>query len=146
MEHNEIRIRILHTLYQRYYGGGVGTYYIPKDITYEAGLDGINDDLILGDIIYLKTKNLLEGLGSTGTMTPAGIMITVSGIDMVEKVMGQSLEEFEKQTKDKTSIKEIEEIKKESTAPNKWRRAWQWASQHPEFLTTIISKVAIFFQ
>lgn len=84
MEHQEIRFRILHTLYQKHYSDQLGHAQQTDKVIEESGLSSINKPDVYGDVVYLKDKGLIKGQSALGYAYPPWITITSYGIDTVE--------------------------------------------------------------
>jgi hypothetical protein len=131
MNHEEIRFRILYTLYQKYYGGQLKRYQNTEEIIKESGLDNIDRNIVLGDITYLKDSCLIVGLGVSGSAHPPHIRINTSGIDRVETFANSSL------NSDHTSLsddlrQEIQQIKSENNITTKIKKVYNFVISRPE--------------
>ena len=91
MEHQEIRFRILSTLYQKHYSEQLGHPQDTEKIIQEAGLNNINKNDVNGDVVYLEDKRLITATKLLGHDYPPSISITSYGIDFVENVVNNLL-------------------------------------------------------
>lgn len=143
MEHDEIRFRFLRVLYEKYYGGHARLPLNPTEIIKEAGLDSINQNLVNGDVIYLRDKGLVNGEYTLGPTLPYYVTISSYGIDTVEMIMKESLQVIE-QNAEGLMNEEIKEIQKEQEPPKKYAKLWSYAKDHPDLIMTIIEKATKF--
>src|SRR5438132_63710 len=132
MNHDEIRFRILHILYEKYYDGGLMRTYSIEDVIKESGLETVERNLVLGDILYLKNKGFVNGDMQLGVPHPTAIGIETFGIDTLENFVTHSMnkiitEDLDIQTKD-----EIEEIRKEESITSKVKKWYNFIISRPE--------------
>jgi hypothetical protein len=115
LSHQGIRFNILHALYQKHYGGQPGHIQITDEIIREAGLNNIDKNLVIGDIIYLKDKHLINGTKTPlGDAYPRWMIITSSGIDFVDNVIARFIEGIENLQVSGQVKSHVKELAKES--------------------------------
>jgi len=136
MSHQEIRFKILHTLYQKYYGGEPANYQPIDSVIAESDLEGVNLNVAHADVIYLRNSNLVEGIGALGQAHPVAIRITNYGIDTVESITEQAL-----QSLSVTDDPEVKRISMEKNPPNRMRKFIDYIKQHPDFVASTLDKI-----
>lgn len=110
MSHEEIRFRILYSLYKKYYQGQIKCWQHIDDVIDDAMLKKADRNLVLGDTTYLADKYLVQvkraGNRKEGALEednearyPEEIRITAGGIDEIESIIDGEVQ------------KEIDEIK-----------------------------------
>jgi hypothetical protein len=87
VHHQEIRYKILFTLYLKHYGEGLGQPYVTNKVIEEAGLEFVEKNMVYGDIVYLKESNQIKGTDALGQPYPYTIIITTKGIDRVDNML-----------------------------------------------------------
>jgi len=132
MNHDEIRFRILHDLYQKYYSGGLLRYYSTDSVIKESGLGDIDINIVLGDVLYLKNKGLIRGMMVIGTAYPIQISIESHGIDTLENFVTRSVNTITSSDLDINSKQEVEEIKKEENVQTKIKKWYNFVISRPE--------------
>jgi hypothetical protein len=85
--HQEIRYRILFTLYLKHYSDQLGHPQVTERVIEEAGLQYVEKTMVFGDIVYLKEGNLIKGMDILGQAYPYTLSITSKGIDKVETMI-----------------------------------------------------------
>ena len=136
MDHQEIRFRILHTLYQKYYGGHIADYHKTEDVITESDLEGIDYDVTCADIVYLKKSRLIEGLGGINMAYPVQIKIENPGFDAVERIVEQGLGKLA--TSDNNELQnEARAISAEKNPPTRARKFLDYIKQHPDSVVLI---------
>jgi len=94
MQHTEIRFRILLFLYEKYYSGKPMHYFSRDTIIKESGLADEEKNLVLGDMLYITSKKLVNATRSIGDPYPTDMYITAQGIDVVHSVVDNSIEDI----------------------------------------------------
>jgi hypothetical protein len=61
MDHKEIRFRVLHCLYLKYYSDQLGHLQPTQHIIEESGLQKINKNEVNGNLMYLSERGYLKG-------------------------------------------------------------------------------------
>lgn len=95
MEHQEIRFRILHTLYQKHYSDQLGHLQQTEKIIEESRLSDASKADKHGDVVYLEGKGLIKGQSALGYAYPPWITITSNGIDVVENTVNTFIRSVE---------------------------------------------------
>ncbi len=75
MQHEEIRYRILFTLYIKHYSEQLGNPQVTNKVIEEAGLEYVEKNMVYGDIVYLKESNLITGMNVLGQPYPYTLII-----------------------------------------------------------------------
>jgi hypothetical protein len=114
MDHNEIRFKILQTLYQKHYSPELEQPQVTEKIIQESGLGDIDKNHVAGDIVYLENKYLIKGMPLIGHIYSPWIKITSSGIDFVEMVIDRFTRNFENENIDNESKSKVRELLKEN--------------------------------
>jgi hypothetical protein len=113
MDHNEIRLKFLHTLYQKHYSPELLQPQVTENIIQESGLGDIDKNHVAGDIVYLEEKGLINGSPVIGHKYSPNVRITVYGIDFIEKVFDKFARNFENGNIDDESKCKVKELLKE---------------------------------
>ena len=145
MDHPEIRFQVLYYLYNKFYGGQTGKHHLVENILQETELKSIDRNLINGDIAYLFSSGLVAGKGTIGNGGyPNSIIITNSGIDLVENVVNEIIANLRKQ-QDTTIVKNEIEIISKSDQKTRTTRVWEYVKAKPELFINIGEKVLRLF-
>jgi hypothetical protein len=113
LDHNEVKLRILLSLYLKRYGGQLGHPQATMKIIQESGLEHFDQNLVHGDIVYLKNGDYVKGMDILGQAYPYTLNITNKAIDLVNDVINSFLD-FLEQLGNKESKTDRQQI--ESTA------------------------------
>lgn len=81
--HSQIRYKILKFLSEKYFAGETHAFFNPQDIIKEVDFSDIPETTVLHEFLYLKQKNLINGLMTIGTTYPRNVSITAHGIDNI---------------------------------------------------------------
>lgn len=87
---------------------------------------------------------MIDGQYVLGATAPMDASITSAGIDTVENILNQSIIELENNPTNEQIIP-IEEIKRESSSPSKFKKMWEYAKDNPELLLNFGEKLARIF-
>ena len=136
IDHQEIRFRILHTLYQKYYGEHIEHYHETEDVITESDLEGIDYDVTCADIVYLKKGRLIEGLYGMNMAYPVQIKIENPGIDAVERIVEQGLGKLAASDNNEFQ-NEARAISAEKNPPTKAQKFLGYIKQHPDSVVLI---------
>ncbi len=120
--HGKLRFKILSALYEFHFAGNVGRFTSSVEIAEQLSSNNEEKKQILADIIYLGDKGYINPQYTSGTYYPRWISIQNSGIDVVDSIFQQSIEELEAVDIDSTAKNEIEEIKNEINKKTKSER------------------------
>lgn len=96
MDHKEIRFRVLHCLYLKYYSDQLGHLQPTEHVIEESGLQRVPKNEVNGNLLYLSERQYLKGEYYLGSVEPAALMITTNGIDYIEEVMNNIISAVEK--------------------------------------------------
>jgi hypothetical protein len=110
MEHQEIRLRLLYSLYKKHYSDQLGHLQQTDKAIEESGLSSVSRSDIYGDVVYLKDKGLIKGESPSGYAYPLWIVITSHGIDTVENgvnIFIRNVDKIDVDAKIKTEIQTI---------------------------------------
>ncbi len=133
LEHQEIRFRILSTLYQKHYSEQLGHPQNTEKIVQEAGLNNINKNDVDGDVVYLEDKCLIKAaMKPIGHVYPPFISITSYGIDFVENVVNQSIISFDSSGLDIQTKREVKEILNDDSPSTKIKNLVEYAKLHTD--------------
>lgn len=89
MNNNWCRFLILYLLYYKHYTGKLDLHDT-NAIIQEDDLQFVNNQLSIGEVIYLMDHGLIRGL-NTGELYPPRIAIKSKGIDVIERILNQYL-------------------------------------------------------
>lgn len=93
MNHDEIRFRVLFNLYSSHFAGKVKNWMHIDDVIDEAGLKEADRNMVMGDVVYLKEKHLIEIRGMAysdeSATVPERMRITAYGIDSIEEIVSE---------------------------------------------------------
>jgi hypothetical protein len=146
LEHQEIRFRILSTLYQKHYSEQLGYPQNTEKIIQEAGLSEIAKSDVNGDVVYLEDKRLIKAaMKPLGHAYPPFITITSYGIDFVEKVVNQSIISIDGTDIDSRTKSEVKEISKEDSPSAKIKNLVEYAKLHTDLWLNITKIAGQFF-
>lgn len=140
MDNQEIRFRILFTLYDKWFQGERHTS--PEEIYKDAGLDSLDRNLLDGNLEYLHPSYVhiqLEYADNGAPVIYEG-KITPYGIDKVEEITNDSLTELSTKA-DGTNKSKIEEIKEEKNSHKKIKRIYDLAVENKGFILDVIIKL-----
>ena len=84
VNNEEIKLKILRTLYDKYFEGQIDTFQKTEDVIKESALDGEERNVIEGNLVYLYNDQYIYGIQTLVEDYPRNIKITSSGIDFVE--------------------------------------------------------------
>ena len=145
MDHPEIRFQVLYYLYNKFYGGQTGKHHPVDNILQETELKSIDRNLINGDIAYLFSSGLVAGRRTIGNGGyPNSIIITNSGIDLVENVVNEIIANLRKQ-QDTTIVKNEIEIISKSDQKTRTSKVWIYVKAKPGLFINIGEKVLRLF-
>jgi hypothetical protein len=130
MDHNEIRFKFLHTLYQKHYSPELLQPQNTENIIQESGLGDVDKNQVAGDIVYLEEKHLIEGTPLIGHKYSPNVRITVYGIDFVQKVFDRVNRDLESENIDNESKTKIRELLQEGeSTPTKIQKFVDFAQK-----------------
>lgn len=125
MKHEEIRFRILFTLYIKHYSNELGHPQLTTQIIKDAGLEYVEKELLYGNIVYLRDRDWVKGMDILGQAYPYTLTITSMGIDEIDK----KIDEFLKFLK-KESNQEYDQIEAISSFAGKLGQMWWTFNQN----------------
>lgn len=136
LQHQEIRFRILFLLYIKHYSNELGHPQVTNTlIEEEQELKYSDNNLLYGEIVYLKERGLVKGTDVLGTPYPYTLMITSSGIDIIVKLLKEFVESLGRDDKTKDSYDHIDAIQKFSS---KLSAINQIIQEKPQILRTFL--------
>jgi hypothetical protein len=127
-------------LYQKFYGGQPAHYHNTDTVIAQADLEGVDQDVARADVIYLQKSGLIEGLGQLGTAYPIHIKITNYGIDAVESIVDDALNNLA-DSNDYSIKSKVKEIIAEKNPPNKIKKFVDYVKQHPDWVASTLEKI-----
>lgn len=140
--HNKIRFRILTNLYEQNFAGQLGKYIgVSDDFIDSLELEGISNDLIFGELVYLEQNGFIKGISSSGVTYPRNVMIDTYGIDTVENIIENSLENISDSNIDDEIKNEITEIKNESNKTTKSQKFKNLLQKHESSIAQIVTEL-----
>lgn len=84
MNNEEIRLKILRTLYDKYFEGQIDTFQKTEDVIKESALDGEERNAIEGNLVYLDNDEYIHGITNLVDTYPRDLKISSHGINFVE--------------------------------------------------------------
>ena len=139
MNHQQIRFNILYTLYQKHYSPELEQPQDTEKIIQESGLENIDKNQVVGDIVYLEDKNLIKGMPLVGHVYSPWIKITSYGIDFVENVVDAFVEKIEGSDTNDEVKSRIKELSKETDNSKKIKSIMEFAKTNTGLLTDLLS-------
>ena len=85
VNHEEIRLKIWRTLYDKYFEGQIDTFQKTEDVIKESALDGEERNVIEGNLVYLDNDEYIHGITNLVDTYPRNMKISSIGIDFVEE-------------------------------------------------------------
>ena len=139
LNHQEIRFRILYTLYQIYYGGERYDVQQTEHVINKAGLEPVDKNDVYGDLVYLQKKKLVDTMQPIGMTFPMTMIINEKGIDAVEEIMEQSIATL-KQADDNETKKNLDTILEEASSSGRAAKLFEYMKKRPDLFVSVIEK------
>ena len=137
------RIKILKYLYQEFFEGKNSNFFSINDIAQSTELDDSHAPEFLMELEYLDQKGLIKALKQSGRIIISHAKITSIGIDTIESIVKQSIEEMS--NVDDPEIKSyIKEINQENNHKSKIVKVLGWSDVIKPWLDVIV-KIAPMF-
>ncbi len=136
--HGKLRFKVLSALYEFHFGGNIGRFTSSLELAEQLSSGEEEKKQILADIIYLGDRGYINPQYTSGTYYPRWISIQNSGIDVVDSIFQQSIEDLETAEIESSAQNEIEEIKNETDKKTKSEKFRDFLSRHERSATTII--------
>jgi len=93
--HGKLRFKILSSLYEFFFEGNTGRFADTLELVNEVAENENEKKLLLAETLYLGDRGYIKPLRTTGYYYPPGTMIENRGIDVVDSIVEQSVEELE---------------------------------------------------
>jgi len=135
LNHQEIRFYTLFYLYQKHYSDELGRYHQVEKIIEETPLEEIDKSVIYGDIVYLQDSQLIKGVYPVGYNHPPAITITNLGIDYIDKIVNEFVEEQKK---------EFEQLRNERNPKTKAKNMFEIVKSNQSLISTFINFLSKF--
>ena len=136
------RIKILDWLYKQYFDGKHGDLFLVKDIAKATGHgDSVTPEFLM-ELNYLYEKGLIKARSAGGYAVFMDARITSHGIDTVESIVEQSIEEMSKNDDPKIQSN-IREISQESDIGSKIAKVLKFTQEIKEWLDVFIRVASI---
>lgn len=133
MNKEEIRYQILYYLYNKHHSGEVGKYQSADDIIEQSELESIDKDAIDQEFTYLNNGGYLKGQRETSDGgIPYSVVITKSGMEIVEDVARQIISNIDEQNTSDSMRNEIIPITNETNQNLKTKKIWEYVKSKPE--------------
>lgn len=145
MDHQEIRFRILYSLYQKHYSPELGHPQSIEQIISDAGLSSISLNEIYGDVVYLEDKGFIKGQSALGYAYPLWISITSQGIDFVENIVNDVFEDIRKKHRTNVVYKFIKELQNEGEHSNRVKKVVEHVQMNSNSWNKMMQLVKIRF-
>jgi hypothetical protein len=110
-------------------------------IIQDSGLGNLDRNLVYGDIVYLVESGLATGDYILGRAAPFTIQITTHGIDTVESIIDNLMENVNTADISSEAKKDIKQISAESSPNIRIRKVWEYVKTHPDFVLNVFDKV-----
>jgi len=141
LNHEEIRIRVLSILYEKYYEYGERPL-LTDNIVIELNVD-IDSIMVYNDVTYLCSKNLIWGREILGDeQYPSHIRINDNGIDFVERVMSETLDK----TQDEALKQKLKLILNDANPPSRIRRFLDLTNSYTSLAGLVMNVVRKFLK
>jgi hypothetical protein len=137
VNHQEIRFEILYYLYKKHYGGELNRLQSVEAIIQETELKNVEKNNVYGDVVYLHQSGFIQGEYHIGDTFPPWITITSYGIDTVDNVTNNVINDISNEKPDE----QIQIISSEPDPSKKISRLWDYVKANPTFFTNIVEKV-----
>ena len=94
MDHREVRVKILASLYEWFYSGHTGKMRRIDTIVQEAGLTEVDRNLVNGEVEYLRSGGFVNySTHRTPDGITAGINISAKGIDYIDNIIDEVIKQ-----------------------------------------------------
>jgi hypothetical protein len=127
-------------LYKKHYGGELNKIQSVENIIQETELKNVDKNVVYGDVVYLHQSGFIQGEYYIGDTFPQWITITNYGIDSVDNISTQIINDISNEKYDK----EIEIISSEPNPSKKITRLWDYVKANPTFFSNIVEKALKF--
>jgi DNA-binding transcriptional ArsR family regulator len=141
--HYQKRLKILGYLYEKYFKGNISHISTDKIVT-DTKIGDPNSSEIIREFNYLYEKRLIESNLQLGRKRVSDAKISTYGIDEIELILNQSLQESSNLKLSPTDRLKIDEIKKEQDTGDKFSKAIALSQEVREWLNTLIDVAQIF--
>ena len=130
MPSEEIKFRILYTMYCQHFKSGGLANATDRGIAIEAGLEDVDPNELRSEIDSLTKNGFLKigGRGESGYQLFIGI--ETSGIEIVQNIADKSMESIPSEIKDEQFQAKLEDIFSEKDTTEKTKRFFDLALQH----------------
>ena len=132
LEHQETRLRILHNLYNKHYGGQPGHPQQTDKVIEDAGLSNIDKNEAYAEVVYLKDRGLINGQSIVGYAYPPYVTITITsyGIDIVQRGVDNFIENINMENVEDTVKNEINNISEKEDRISRVRKVFAFLENH----------------
>jgi hypothetical protein len=104
----------------------LGHPQVTEHILDESGLQQIDRKVLYGDVLYLENKGLIKGEFMLGSAHPPWISITSFGIDFVESIVDESIQN---NIMKKHITNEVDQILREIDPAKKVKKVVEYAQK-----------------
>jgi hypothetical protein len=138
MNKEEIRFHILYYLYNKHSSGEVGKYQSADNIVEESELKSIDRNAIDEEFAHLNNGGYLKGQRDTSDGgIPYSVVITKSGIEIVESVTQQIITNINEEHTSDEIQNEIMPINNETNQNTKTSKIWEYVKSKPGLFNSI---------
>ena len=127
--HDNLRFKILSKLYEFQFGGNTGKYASTVDLVDEITEKDDEKHHLLVETLYLGKSGYIKPHQTSGVFYPRAMMIENYGIDLVDGIIDQSVQELESADIDLEDKSKLTEIK---SAPDKKTKFEKFKELLPE--------------
>jgi hypothetical protein len=106
----------------------------------DSGLGEIDKNLVYGDIMYLADSGLVKGQYMLGRASPFAIQITNHGIDVVESIIDDFVQDLETAKIGNDVKTDMRQISTENSPNIRIKKVWEYVKEHPDFILNVFDK------
>jgi len=117
--HDHLRFKLLSGLYEFHFGGNTGRFASTVSLVDEIAKNETEKHSLLVETLYLVDHGYVNPVQTSGVFYPRGMIIENYGIDTVDGIIEQSVEELESAEIDEDDKSKLQEIKSETDKKTK---------------------------
>lgn len=131
----------MYYLYNKHDSEELGSAQVVDSIIQDTELKNVDKNVVYGDV-YLEESGYVRAISSEiGYSYPRRIIITSHGIDTVDNITYQIIEDITNQQVVENIQYDIKKISDEPNPKSKITKLWKYAKANPSFFSTVIEKV-----
>lgn len=142
-QHGTLRFRILSLLYDVNFGGHAGDWInVDSELSADLGLTDADNNLLHGELIYLEWSGFIEGTDLRSvTEWHDGIRIDSSGIQLVESIIEDSLQQVTSSSLDQNIKDDAEKISRESDRSTRIEKFRDLVAENSEVIELVANVI-----